>query len=797
MDFLCGYDPEWGIGLMENHEELEAVLEWEAVFHEVSRYAVSPSGVQKLQSLPYFSDPERLEHELKRVTEMRDLLRYDDPFPLESFPDISSILHKANVSGAVLSPQEFLAVLQVLSLARKIHEYLKKRGEKYPTLHPLGMRLVPLEKLEREILSRIDPSGEVKDSASKALSQIRQELKEVRQSWRKRLEGILREMVRLGYAQEDQLVWREGRLLIPMKEAFQHKLKGVVVDQSATGATVFMEPLEALELINRIRRLELQEKQEIHRILSALTEKLQLHLETIIQNFECLSEIDSISARAQYSNAVGGNAPEIDRDKKMMLRHARHPILLARRRPEEVVPLDLELGGECHTLVITGPNAGGKTVLLKTVGLLSLMTLRGMHIPANEGTRIPLFSKIFADIGDQQSIEKDLSTFSSHVQNWKEILQNADANSLVLLDEMGSFTDPEEGTALAVGILKALGARGCLTIATTHIGALKVFAHEEPGIQNGSMRFDQETLQPTYRFQPGIPGASYAFEIAEKYGFPPEVLEKARAYRKGEHQAVDRLIFSLSERLQKAEALSQDLEIERTRLKGLIELYESKLKQISTEAEERKEVLLEEAETALREIRVLKERMVRELRQSKAEPSVVKKIHQQIKEHESHLEAMRIPRNFEDSKVVFREGDWVAWEGHGGVGRVIGKADAKGRVLVEWDEFKMRIPVNELAHAEPVSKIRSGGVKIQAEKLSSPELDIRGKTVDDSINLLMRFLGDALASGFSEVRIIHGKGTGVLRKKIREFLSTQPMVKSFRDGQWNEGDIGVTIVELQ
>jgi len=782
---------------MENQEDLEAVLEWGIMLEEVARFAVSPSGVQKLKHLPYFTDPDVLEYELKKVTEMRDLFRYDDPFPLASFPDLSSILQKANVSGAVFSPQEFLAICQVLSLSRKVREYFKSRKEKYSSLTPLVMTLVPLEKLEHEILSRIDPSGEVKDSASKALFQIRQGLKEVRHAWRKRLEALLREMVRLGYAQEDQLVWREGRLLIPMKESFQHKLKGVVVDQSATGATVFMEPLEALELINRIRRLELQEKQEIHRILKTLTEKLQAHLDSLIQNFECLSEIDSISARAHYSNAVGGNAPEIDRGKKLVLRNARHPILLARHGPEKVVPLDFELGGEWHTMVITGPNAGGKTVLLKTVGLLSLMCMRGMHIPAGEGTRIPLFSKIFADIGDMQSIEKDLSTFSSHVQNWKKILENVNEKSLVLLDEMGSFTDPEEGTALAVGILKALGSRGCLTIATTHIGALKVFAHEEPGIQNGSMRFDQETLQPTYQFQAGIPGASYAFEIAEKYGFPPDVLQKAKAYRKGDSGAVDRLVFSLSERLQKAEELSQTLEIERTRLKGLIELYESKLKQLASEAEKRKQALLEEAENALREIRMLKERMVRELRESEAEPDVIKKIHQEIKAQESRLQAMRVSRNLEEKKVVFQEGDWVAWEGHAGVGRIISNPDAKGRVFVEWDDFKIRIPVSELTLATPVSKTRSGGVKIQAEKLTSPELDVRGKTTEESIDLLVRFLGDALASGFSEVRIIHGKGTGTLRKRIREFLSTQSMVKAYRDGQWNEGDIGVTIVELQ
>lgn len=782
---------------MENQEELEAVLEWETMFHEVARFLVSHSGVQKLQHLPFFTDPDALEQELKKVTEMRDLLRYDDPFPLESFPDILPILHKAKTSGAMLIPQEFLAIGQILSLSRKIRDYFKSRKEKYSFLIPFGMHLVPLEKLEHEILSRIDPPGEVKDTASRALFQIRKELKEVRQAYRKRLEALLREMIRRGYAQEDQLAWREEKLLIPMKEAFQHKLKGVVVDQSATGATVFMEPLEAFELVNQIRRLELQEKQEIHRILKGLTEKLQAHLECIIQNFECLSEIDSISARGHYSNAVGGNAPEIDRERKIVLRNARHPILLARHGPEEVVPLDFELGGTCHTMVITGPNAGGKTVLLKTVGLLSLMALRGMHIPAEEGTRIPFFSKIFADIGDKQSIEKDLSTFSSHVQNWKEILESADENSLVLLDEMGSFTDPEEGAALAVGILKALGSRGCLTIATTHIGALKVFAQEEPGVQNGSMRFDQETLQPTYRFQPGIPGASYAFEIAEKYGFPPLILEKAKAFRKGGQEAVDRLIFSLSERLQKVEALSQELEIEKTRLKGLIDLYESKLKQLTTEAEMRKMALLEEAEDALREIRVLKERMVRELRESAADPGVVKKIHQEIQDQEFRLKAMHGSQKLEEKKDGFRAGDWVAWEGHAGVGKVIGNADAKGKVLVEWEDLKIRIPITELTAATPVLSRRRGGVKIQAEKLSSTELDIRGKTAEESIDLLERFLGDALASGFSEVRIIHGKGTGVLRKKIREFLSNQTMVKAYRDGQWNEGDTGVTIVELQ
>jgi DNA mismatch repair protein MutS2 len=438
-------------------------------------------------------------------------------------------------------------------------------------------------------------------------------------------------------------------------------------------------------------------------------------------------------------------------------------------------------------------------VALKTVGLLALMNQHGLHVPAGEETRLPVFASVFADIGDRQSIEEDLSTFSSHIRNLGVILENAEADSLVLLDEIGSATDPAEGGALAMGILKTLTERRTTTVATTHIGLLKVFAHDEPGVENGSMAFDQDTLKPSYRFQPGIPGSSYAFEIAERYGFQEAVLRRARSYMGEDRGRLDRLVFDLEDKLEKAEALHREAVIRESRYNGLVQLYESKLERMQAEAEERKKSILGEAEELLREASAMKERVLKELRESRGDRDIARVLHKDIETKRKQAADLRSEPVRGSAKGTVSEGGWVTWRGHHGAGRVVTAPDRNGRVLVEWNDVRVRITVGELdSVAEPRRDTAPAGlIRLEVDRPSSDEIDLRGRTVDEAIALLDRHLPDAVSAGFAGARIIHGKGTGVLRREVRKYLETHPLVRSQRLGGWTEGDTGVTIVEFK
>jgi len=775
------------------------VLELDTVLEKLSDFAHSEFGRQRLAGLPFFNDSESLTSELQRVTEMRDLIGFDDPFPFQPFPDLRSRLKKAAVPGAFLSGPDLIDVHHVLRLSRIVRKYLEARREKYRLLFRVAERIVPMESIEKTISAQLEPTGEVKDSASSTLSRIRRDMAHQRDVLRRKLDHLLRAMVRAGFAQEETLALRLGRLVIPMKESHQTRLKGMVVDQSASGATVFVEPIEALELGNELRKLEIQEAQEIERILRALTATVAERADDIGSNLEDLASIDSISARARYSLSMNGHAALISGEGILEIKQAFHPLLLLKHKREEVVPLTLTIGGDLRTLVVTGPNAGGKTVALKTAGLLSLMHLHGMHIPAEEGSHIPMFASIFADIGDRQSIEQDLSTFSSHIQNLRMILAKADDRSLILLDEIGSATDPAEGGALAMSILRFLTQRRSITIATTHIGLLKVFAHDEPGVENGSMVFDQETLKPTYRFQAGIPGSSYAFEIAEKLGIEERILRQARDFIGQDRGRLDRLIFDLEEKLQNAEALHREAASKEGRFSELIHLYESKMQTIRTDAETQKQQILEEAEILLRDVNAMKERVLKEIRESQANPEVVQQVHREIQDKKEKIRFQK--KSIKSAKKAFdiQNGCWVTWRGHSGTGRVVSPPDKQGRLLVEWNDFRIRIRSDELDSVpEPeLNQSRGGFVRLEVEGVSGNELDLRGKRADEALDILDRYLSDAVAGGLGFARIIHGKGTGALRREVQQYLEKHALIKSHRFGAWNEGDTGVTIVEFK
>ncbi len=775
------------------------ILEFQTVLHQVSDHARSETGKARIASLLPLPDPDQLKKELAVVTEARDCLRFDDPFPPYHFPDMRPFFPKIRVIGGALDPAELLAIGRFLQSIRQIRQYFTSRPDKYFLLQVLVQRLVPLPDIEKSISHAVGPDGEIRDDASHALKKIRREMAEIADSVRKRLEHIMQDLSSRGMTQESQLTIRNGRLVVPVKDSCRGQLQGIVVDHSASGATVFMEPLEIIEKNNDISRLKNREQQEIAAILSGLTSEIREFLPALEESEQSAGILDSILARARYSIEIRGVPAAVGQDGRLELEDGRHPILMMRLKGEEVIPLSIRLGDPVQTIVITGPNAGGKTVALKTVGLLALMHLHGMHIPAGENSVFPLFSGLYADIGDRQSIEKDLSTFSSHMQNILNILKQADHRSLVLLDEIGSSTDPAEGSALAEAVLRHLTDMQCLTVATTHMGSLKVFAHEEKGVENGSMAFDHDTLKPTYRFQMGIPGSSYAFEIAGRLGLPASLIESARTKLGEERGKLDRLIIQLEADLEKARKLLGEAEIKESKWAGLAKLYRDKLDLLEREGEERKKKILDEAETVLKESNAMLERMVREIRETQAKKESIRKTKSELAAQKKKIQTVRQKKKTEQPSHVLRAGDWVAWKGHRGLGNVISGRDKTGRVLVSWEGVKMKLPLESLSPAAPPEEKSHGDgfTVFSGNGVVKNEIDLRGMISDEAVEAVDKYLGEAATAGFQQVRIIHGKGMGVLRREISRFLKGHPLVKQQRLGQWNEGDTGVTVVELR
>jgi len=773
-------------------------LELGTILFRLSELTSSPPGREQVLGLAGCDNPEDLEKELGRVTEMRDLLSFDDPFPLHPFSDIEQSLKKMDVQGAFLKPEELLALKDILVIIRQVKAYLDQREKKYSRLQKMAKALPVWPDIEKEINRIIDASGAVKDKASETLAALRRQIQVKSSQVRKRLDTILRTMVSKGYAQEDSLVLREGSLVIPVKESCRGHLKGIVLDQSASGATVFIEPIEILDLNNEIRRLKGQEAREIEKLLIGLTDQIRPSLSGIRTAYQALIQLDVLAAKARFSIQLGANAAGIDDKGDLDLVEARHPLLLMREKRESVVPLTLKMIHPLRSVVITGPNAGGKTVALKTVGLLALMHQYGLHIPVKEGSSLPFFSRIFADIGDQQSIEQDLSTFSSHVQNLKAILTASDNSTLVLLDEIGSSTDPAEGAALAEAVLCELYDRGSLALATTHLGSLKVFAHEHEGMENGSMVFDQKTLTPTYYFQMGIPGSSYAFEIAQRLGLSGRVIERAKSIVGEERGTVDRLIFYLEEQVQKTRELMISAELKESRLSGFLKLYEDKLSKMQDIESEAREKAVHEAEAVLKEANAVIEKVVQNIRERDADKDSIKDAKKNVQAIKEKIQAGKKVKT-EPSEYQPQKGDWVLWSGHSGQGRVVSRPDSKGRVQVQWDQVKLRVPGRDLRPGHPPAekKVQTGALYKKPVQQVTNEIDLRGMMVDEAIEVVEKYLSDAVMAGFQQVSIIHGKGTGVLRREIGNYLKGHSLVKNKRLGNWNEGDTGVTILELK
>jgi len=785
------------------------LLEFDKILEQIAGAALSPISAEEIRARHPLSSQQEIQNRLDEATEMRAILDYDEPFPLSSLPDLRPALEHLRIAGRSLEIRQLIECAQFLHGARRVRGYLLlTRREKYPLLAAIAQPVTPMPDVENAIANAISfTDGSVKDSASPALSRVRKEIHRALAETRDRLQNILKKLAARDMLQEEVITMREGRLVLMLKDEYRQRVPGLVHDESASGRTLFVEPMESVEMNNRVRQLQSAEREEIERILLELSNRLRLHQGNLQINLARLVQLDVIHAQAQFSRQLDGAAPQLQTNGLLKLTGARHPLLLmtGRKNRESVVPLDLELGGDTVTLILTGPNAGGKTVTLKTVGLLALMALCGLHIPAQSGSHIPIFHNLFVDIGDRQSIEEDLSTFTSHLARVVEILRQAQEGDLVLMDEIGSGTDPEAGAALAMAILQELTNRRCMTIVTTHHGALKTFAHETAGITNGSMAFDGETLRPTYQFRPGVPGASYAFEIAERLGLQKEVVKNANRLVGKEKGSIENLLAELDAKLVEQRRTAEKLKLEETRFAALSKLYEERVTAFKAQERELKQKAVAESEAILQRANATIEKAVREIREQSASRAAIQNAKKELQavQNEIAQEKRRVitkPSSPDKPLQEVQPGMNVKWLKQNTVATVLEAPDSSRRVLVEVGSLRARVPLAELrAHEAPAPKKLESLSKISGFDIPAtlPQIDLRGMRVDAALEAVDKFLDEALLAGWNEVRLLHGKGTGALRQSITDFLKRHPQTQRFHDAPHGEGDAGVTVVELK
>jgi DNA mismatch repair protein MutS2 len=791
-------------------EHTLGVLEFGKIREMLSRQCLSEMGKELALSISPTKDREIAEKEIRQTTELKEILTFEETFPLSSMQDVRHSLRKAGTEGTYLDPRELLNLAETLTISNSLIEFFRNKKEKYLHISALISDLRSFDRLLASINSSVDPSGEIRDSASGRLSDIRHRKKTVRNRILDKLEAMLGARKAKGPRQDDIITIRDGRYVLPMDESEFFQSRGIIHDRSRSGATIFVEPLTVVGMNNQLKELSLEEEAEIERILREITSMVRMEIKDLDVMVRILQEIDFIHAKAQLSFKYDGNPPLLNEQGFISLIEARHPLLgLPKSEKAEspqagaVVPLSLTLGRDHTCLIITGPNAGGKTVALKSAGLLTLMGLAGLHIPAEPYSEISVFQRVYADIGDEQSIEMSLSTFSSHMLHIKDAVVNADSESLILLDELGGGTDPKEGVALGEAIIGELIRKGARTIITTHHGELKTLVQEYPEIRNASMEFDKETLTPTYRFQMGYPGSSYAIQIAQRLGMPEEVIQKAQEFLGGEERDLGALLESLEKDLHKVRENRQALEEQKKVTQELMSLYQDRMKKLDQREKELKTTALRESKLLVETTRVELERLVAQIRKTQAQKEAVKEAHRVVEEKKTSLD--KELEKFEEKVTrklgIVKPGNSVWIEPLGIKGEVVSKDEQSKKFKVLVGSVTYDVEEEKLTIIEEGEKVEAESEYVSTSSYSIPqvsmEIDLRGLMAEEAFDIVDKYLDDAFLAGLTSVRVIHGKGTGALRKKIGEFLGHHHRVESTRLGEWNEGGAGVTIVKLK
>lgn len=784
-------------------EKTLRILEYPKVLEQLSQYALSEKAMRQIMQLTPLQDLDAISRLQQETADALKILRSVGGVPLATLPDLTPIFKRMNIQ-ADLDGAEIAAMGKLLALAREVTTFFERLAEReleLSCLYEVAGQLIPLKKLENKIKQSVSESGRVYDDASPKLSNIRENIQRTERGIRSQLEKITQGK-QAKYLSDTLITMRNNRYVIPVKANYRSRFGGVVHDQSASGQTLFIEPQRVLELNNHLKQLQSEEHHEVQRVLAELTTYIAPYLDELMANEKLLTQLDVLQAKARYARNLKATQPQLATQEKIALYKARHPLIPA----EEVVANDITLGDDFQQVIVTGPNTGGKTVVLKTLGLLQLMAQTGLHIPAEDGSSVGIYDHILADIGDEQSIEQSLSTFSSHMTSIVSIMRLANKKSLVLFDELGAGTDPQEGAALAMAILDTLMARGADVMTTSHYPELKAYGYNRPHTANASMEFDVDTLQPTYRFLMGIPGKSNALEIAGRLGLNPEILATAKRGISHESQGIDEMINDLNRRQKE---LTQD---QQTTHKYLVEAegLHRELKKVHDQylaAEtEREKLAKARANDIVAQAEQKAERILDEIRQLQleAETHTVKE-HEMIdakgklaklRHEEDHLQHNKVLKKAKRAKAI-KVGQTVYVERLHQQGTVVEKTGNK-EWMVQLGMMKVKLPASDLTPIKDSETPQTSGTKVQAHTAStSSELDVRGERVEEAVYHLENYIDQALLANLSQVTIIHGMGTGVVRQAVQERLCTHPRVATYHDAPANQGGNGATIVKLK
>lgn len=773
-------------------------LEFYRLLDIISNYAGSELGKELILNSYPNNELFWLRREHSLIQEMIVILTEDDALPLENIKDIRPLLYKSQVANAILSTDDILSVRDVIRTSRLIKNWFRNKAEIYAEFYEESELLTDNRLLEKHISEAIDDTSNLKDNASRELARIRSDIREKSDRLRSRIRRIMKKVSDDDMLREDFVTIREGRFVLPVKIENKRQVPGIIHSVSQTGSTVFLEPSEIIEMNNDLSLLLNEEKREIYRILQNLTSEIGSEAKDFLKNVDILAHFDSVFAKARYALDNGGIKPEIISDSRIELINIRHPLLVHSKGSKHVMPLSIFFDGQKRGHLISGPNAGGKTVALKSIGLNIAMALSGIFPLGSCTTN---YRTIFSAIGDNQSIENDLSTFSSQISQLKKILDRCSYDSLVLVDEIGSGTDPQEGSALAAGIIDSFININLFFVVTTHQSSLKSYALTQDVIENASLEFSEEQLSPTYKFLSNIPGNSYAFVLAENLGIPNNILRKAKSYLGDKHTQIEESIRILQKVRSDAEAMQTAAKQEYVKAEALRKEYELKFKDIKSKRSVLMEKARQEAAELVRSANALIENTIKEIREQSKEIATIKKDFNEQKDAIVGQLKESADKNQSTQSVALQIGDSVTLEDSSAVGTVLEVDSEHNTALVDFNGVKFRLPFEQFIKTKPEKKKRSTSSNTSSTVTnvkydSSISIDLRGRRVDECLRMTDEFISNALLSNISPLTIIHGKGTGALRAAVQEFLSNHPSVKSFRSGTIHEGGDGITVVEI-
>ncbi len=815
-------------------DSFEHKIGFDAVRTRLTELCGSSLGAANVQAMRFSSDFSMIDLELRRTAEMLAIAEGSDPLPLRNMHDVTTTLKRCRIEGASVSLDELLKIRQSLQTISDLHAFFTPKGDDgtpmpYPLLAELCADMTAFPDINRQIDRIIDPLGNMRDNASPYLAEIRSELSRISASVNSIMRRVMARAVEAGYLDKDTTpTVRDGRLVLPVAPMHKRKINGIVHDESATGKTFFIEPAEIVEVNNRGRELELEERREMMRILSEITAFMRPSIPDMLQSYEILGLLDFIMAKAVYAKETGATLPHISPSTELEWYHAVHPVLLEslRRQGKEIIPLDITLDGNNRILIISGPNAGGKSVCLKTVGIVQYMAQCGMLPTVYENSHIGIFKGIFIDIGDDQSIEDDLSTYSSHLRNMKHFLSHGNDATLILIDEFGGGTEPQIGGAIAQAILKEFNDKHLWGVITTHYQNLKHFADDTDGLINGSMLYDRQQMRPLFRLSIGNPGSSFAIEIARKTGLPASIIDNAAEIVGSDYINMDKYLLDIARDRRYWENKRQTIRQKEKKIEQVLERYEedaetlrSKRREILAEAKEEARKILDGSNAAI-------ERTIREIRESQAEKERTAEARRQMAQEKEALlnadtsasknkllqkapkakkgNADKTSKNTTAPSAPLAVGDNVKLDGQGTPGKIL---EINGKdAVVAFGMLKTNVKLNRLQRtlAQPSSGVKSTSFvsssttdRLRERQLQfKREIDVRGMRADEAIQAVTYFIDDAIQFNQNEVRILHGTGTGALRQAIRQYLDTVQGVASYRDEHVQFGGAGITVVTL-